>query len=282
MGRMEPAIRAYLTTMREQAFIDIKPGYWIRERARMRRKPVFSAYVPPAPKKKAKVERTRYREKHAQVPAKVRAGSTRQRRAPQQPSKPQRRQCKPVEHERQQKPGKKEKIRYGQAPRATLPTATKTPETVDAGALPPEESASANEPANPLEPTASTTKTRFSARAKTMTKDKKQSKNGTNANKVTVPPPDSGEVADRSTQSTPLGLNGDTSDDTKKKKKKAPPAATTGEKTRLSQQKKEEPKQPVQMTPAAPVPGAPAPANAPKTPAAPTPQQGDQAPQPQQ
>jgi len=27
MQRMEPAMRGYLTTMREQAFIDIKPGY---------------------------------------------------------------------------------------------------------------------------------------------------------------------------------------------------------------------------------------------------------------
>ncbi len=34
MARMEPAMRDYLTTMREQAFIDIKPGY-----SRHRRQP---------------------------------------------------------------------------------------------------------------------------------------------------------------------------------------------------------------------------------------------------
>ena len=62
MGRMEPAIRAYLTTMREQAFIDIKPGYVDTGASPNETKPIFSAYVPPAPKKKAKVERTRYRE----------------------------------------------------------------------------------------------------------------------------------------------------------------------------------------------------------------------------
>ena len=62
MSRMEPAIRAYLTKLREDAFIDIKPGYTDSGASPNETKPVYSAYVPPAPKKKAKVERTRYRE----------------------------------------------------------------------------------------------------------------------------------------------------------------------------------------------------------------------------
>ena len=64
MQRMEPAIREYLTTMREDSFIDIKPGYVDSGASPNETKPIFSAYVPPAPKKKAKVERTRYREAH--------------------------------------------------------------------------------------------------------------------------------------------------------------------------------------------------------------------------
>ncbi len=62
MSQMEPAIRAYLTKMREDAFIDIKPGYVDTGASPNETKPVYSAYVPPAPKKKAKVERTRFRE----------------------------------------------------------------------------------------------------------------------------------------------------------------------------------------------------------------------------
>ncbi len=62
MSRMEPAIRAYLTKMREEAFIDIKPGYVDSGASPNETKPVYSAYTPPAPKKKAKVERVRFRE----------------------------------------------------------------------------------------------------------------------------------------------------------------------------------------------------------------------------
>ena len=62
MVRMEPAMRDYLTTMREQAFIDIKPGFTDSGASAKQTKPIYSAYVPPAPKKKKKVERTRFRE----------------------------------------------------------------------------------------------------------------------------------------------------------------------------------------------------------------------------
>jgi len=62
MSRMEPAIRQYLTKLREDSFIDIKPGYTDTGASPNETKPVFSAYTPPAPKKKAKVERTRFRE----------------------------------------------------------------------------------------------------------------------------------------------------------------------------------------------------------------------------
>ncbi len=55
MSRMEPAIRSYLTKLREDAFIDIKPGYTDSGASPNETKPVYSAYIPPAPKKKAKV-----------------------------------------------------------------------------------------------------------------------------------------------------------------------------------------------------------------------------------
>jgi hypothetical protein len=77
--------------------------------------------------------------------------------------------------------------------------------------------------------------------------------------------PDAAEVADRQTQSAPLGLNGDKS--SKKKKKDS----TAGEKTRLSDRKKPAETTPLEPTPVPAVPGAPAPAQ--QAPAAPAPQQ---------
>jgi peptidyl-prolyl cis-trans isomerase SurA len=268
MSRMEPAIRDYLNKMRDEAFIQIKQGYTDSGAtyAELHSSIAFSAYVPPAPKKKAKEERTRFREnthtfrqKSGEVaPA---AGESAQ---PAPAAKPASTKKNKKSEQGTEKPGKKEKIRYGQAPRETLPTATTNANTENAGALP-ETASNAEQPANPLEPTAPTKKTRYSAHAR----DKKPKTSGAQSGQNAPAPPDAAEVADRQTQSAPLGLNGTTAQ-TKKKKKAAEAAA---EKTRLSQQKKttdnNEPKPVVQPTPIPPVPGAPAPAQN----AAPQPQQ---------
>ena len=240
MSLMAPAIRAYLTKMREEAYIDIKPGYEDSGASPNETKPIFSAYVPPTPKKRRKVERIRYRE------------NTRGFR---------------MKHEKKakaEKPGKKEKIRYGQAPMETLPSATdESTNTVNAGALP--ESASSAEPPNPLEPVVQPRKVRYSDvgrrehKQRTHGKKKKKSRQPA-VNPMTPTPPDAAEVAARQVQSAPLGLNGDTS----KSKKKV--ATTTGEKTRYSDAQRNAPKKPEpapQITIAPPVPGAPAPAQQP-------------------
>jgi peptidyl-prolyl cis-trans isomerase SurA len=269
-SRMEPAIRSYLTTMREEAFIDIKPGYVDTGASAKETKPVYSAYTPPAPKKKKKVQRTRFREtehgfrnkaKPALVP--VSADTT-----PAKPAASTAKAAAPVT----MKPGKKEKIRYGQAPRETLPNAAET-KTEDAGALPKEAENNDDAADNPLQPAAPVKKTRFSSRAKL---PKAAKPKGPQLDSFTPSAPDAGEVADRQTQSAPLGLQGDTS----KKTKKKTATATTGQKQRMQDRPKDEtPKAPVEMTPAAPAAGAPAPATASKpdqtaTPApAPAPQQ---------
>jgi peptidyl-prolyl cis-trans isomerase SurA len=223
---------------------------------------VYSAYVPPAPKKKAKVERVRYREtEHT-----FRQKSPQEAAAPAQAPAPVAAKPAVVKaglfHKKEkstapatEKPGKKEKIRYGQKPREALPEA-KNGTVEDAGALP-EQASAASEPVNPLDAAAPTAKTRFSSRAKLP----KQAKTGLQPDALTPSAPDSAEVADRETQNSPLGLAGDTA--TKKKKK-----ATTDEgKTRLADKKKEpeadKPNQP-QFTPAPQEPGAPAPAPQPK------------------
>jgi peptidyl-prolyl cis-trans isomerase SurA len=262
MSRMEPAIRDYLTKMREDAFIDIKSGYVDSGASPNETKPTLSAYTPPAPKKKAKVERTRFREtthtfrqKSPQAPAPVAPAVVKVDAVKKKHGK----STEPAI----EKPGKKEKIRYGQKPRETLPTEPNG--TVEnAGALP-ETASNEPEPANPLEATAPDKKTRFSSRAKAPKQPKEQ---GPQPDALAPEAPDAAEVADRATQSAPLGLNGDTA--SKKKKK----STTEGEKTRLADRKKEPEatQQPAQFTPAPEEPGAPAPARQDQGTPAPAPQ----------
>jgi peptidyl-prolyl cis-trans isomerase SurA len=265
-SRMEPAMRSYLTEMREEAYIDIRQGYVDSGASPKETKPIYSAYTPPAPKKKKKVQRTRFREtehgyrakaKPALVP--VSTDTT--------PAKPdaKAKAATPAT----MKAGKKEKIRYGQAPRETLPNAAPT-KVEDAGALPKEAAAGPEEADNSQQPAAPVKKTRFSSRA---TIPKAAKPKGPQLDTFTPAPPDAGEVADRQTQSAPLGLDGDTS---KKAKKKKQDTATNGQKTRITERPKSDTgKTAPEMTPAPAVAGAPAPAAASKTdsttPPAPTP-----------
>jgi len=264
MSRMEPAIREYLNKMRDEDFIWIRDGYTDSGATYGELHPSinFSAYVPPAPKKKAKVERTRFRESTHTFRQKSGAGATAPSAdesaepATNPATTPAATTASATKGKKgEEKPGKREKIRYGMAPRETLPTASTNSSTENAGALP-ETASTAEQPANPLEPTAPTKKTRFSARAR-VPKGAKTS--GAAGDAMAPAPPDAAEVADRQTQSAPLEP-----DATGKKKKKA--SETTGEKTRLSQQKKNEtdngPKPVQQPTPIPQVAGAPAPAPA--------------------
>jgi peptidyl-prolyl cis-trans isomerase SurA len=256
--RMMPAIRQYLTQMREEAAIDIKPGYTDTGASTKETKLTYSAYTAPVAKKKKKVERTRFRE----TTRSFRQKST-QAAAPA-PAAGATSATKKNAALTSQKPGKKEKIRFGQAPSKTLPTAAGT-KVEDAGGG--DQTASADTSPNPLEAKEKPAeKTRFSARAKTVKQPK--AARGTKAVDPLAPAAaDSAEVADRQTQAAPLGLAGDTS--TKKKKKDN---ATSGDKKRLTQKKKTPAAAP-EITPAPTVPGAPAPAPPAAPAAAPQPQQ---------
>jgi peptidyl-prolyl cis-trans isomerase SurA len=277
MSLMEPAIRAYLSKMRDESFIKIAQGYEDTGAtyAELHQSISFSAYVPPAPKKKGKVERTRFRESThtfrdksgaaAPPPATANEAQTAPPPPPPAPlSEKKKKKAGKKEEAATEKPGKKEKIRFGQAPRKTLPSAKTDTATENAGALP-ETASNTEEPANPLEPTAQTQKTRFSARAREAKKPSTTPGAGQTQQEGPAPP-SAAEVADQRTQSTPLGPSSE------KSKKKKSSTATEG-KTRLSnQQKKPEesaPKPVQQPTPIPPVPGAPAPAD---HPAAPQPQ----------
>jgi peptidyl-prolyl cis-trans isomerase SurA len=266
MSKMEPAIRDYLTQMRDDASIEIKTGYV--DTGASPNKQIFpiaySAYTPPSPKKKRKVERTRFRETAHGFRQKTKPAELAANDQPPAPPTASKKKKNSNTDPAAQKPGKKEKIRFGKAPQKTLPS-TPASQTEDAGAGAETQTASAaNEPANPLEAAApAVRKTRFSERAK----QSKKAKTTVQQQKDAMNPqaPDAAEVADRQTQSAPMGLNGDKN--AKKKKKDA----TTGEKTRLSDKKKPAETAPQEPTPVPPVPGAPAPA--PQAPSAPAPQQ---------
>jgi peptidyl-prolyl cis-trans isomerase SurA len=254
---MEPAMRAYLTTLREQSYIDIKPGYVDTGASAKQTKPIFSAYVPPSPKKKKKVERTRFRESTRSFRQKAKPEASAE--TPAEPAPAAARSGKKSRkgggaEQASMKPGKKEKIRLGRAPSKTLPSAPPSA-TIDAGAGPQQTANSGQEPVNPLEPARPTKKVRFSERAKEV-KQAKQRK-GPKVDAQAPAAPDAAEVADRQTQAGPLGLAGDTA----KKKKKT--ATTTGDKTRMAERKKT-PAQNSGDVPLGPAPQAPAPAPQPK------------------
>ena len=265
MSRMEPAMREYLTKMREDAYVDIKPGFTDSGASPKQTKPVYSAYTPPAPKKKKKVERTSFREtprafrqkSHETAAAPAPESVAAPAPAPAPAGKKAKKNAN-ADTAAAMKPGKKEKIRFGQAPTKTLPNAPET-KVENAGALPPEIASAAQEPVNPLEAasTAPEKKTRYSARAKQPKQSRQPKAKGPQPDALTPPAPDAAEVADRQTQAGPLGLAGDTA--AKKKKK----ATTTGEKTRLTKKSKQA-ETPQGDVPLAPAAQTPAPAAQPK------------------
>lgn len=257
MSRMEPAIRDYLNKMRDNASIFIAPGYKDTGATptELSSNISFSTYTPPAPKKKAHVERTRFRET-GRSSRNVTAGKNTAPAAGDASGKKSQKGSKNQEAT-VERPGKKEKIRYGQKPRETLPSAatdeSNGPTIEDAGALP--ESASAGqEPANPMDAQAPEHKTRFSDRAR---EHKNKSKEKPAQTEFNAAPPTAAEVANRQMQSASLGLGGNASG--KKKKKRT----TKGKKERYSQQTKKPEEQAPVFTPAAPVIGAPAPEGGP-------------------
>ncbi|MBS1798434.1 MAG: peptidylprolyl isomerase [Acidobacteria bacterium] len=262
MQAMQPALRAYLTKLREEAYIDIKPGYVDSGASPRQTKPVFSAYAPPTPKKKVVQQKQRFDRggrfssvsKNAgpvAAPAASAAAPAATAAAPADvvSTSPAAQTAKKVSSSKPSKPKKikREKVRFGQAPRNALPPgpqetavgagageASSTQTAIgDAGsaiapgtAMAPTESTTqvlgASIDADPLAPKPTVTgKTRFSDRAKTMAAEKTAKKEAVVKQKAafTPAPATAQEKADQSAQATPLGLNGDTA--TKKKKKRA-------------------------------------------------------------
>ena len=273
MERMQPKLREYLTKLREEAAIDIYHGTDTGASGNEMHL-TYSAYTPPPPKKKKKFARTRFRGKapvqtaHAAPAAAVPAAA-----APGTPASgsatttaaPPPSAAKPATTQQAsnsvEKPGKREKIRFGQAPRESLPSSQV------ATAVAPDSGPSVTTPetryVNPDGTVSGTVtdapekKTRLSNRP-VVHKTKASKSKSTD----TTDQPTADDLATQKVQNAPLDL----SDPNAKKPK------PKGEKSRLSDKPKEPDQTPApylghpdqnppQAAPAAsqnPVPGAPA------------------------
>lgn len=265
MQQLQPALRAYLTKLREDAYIDIAAGFVDSGASPNETRPVFTAYAPPVVKKKKVEQKQRYESGNKgrfAASKKVATAPTANSAAPVATPVAAVTTTNNSTRKKNSKPKKirREKIRYGQAPRNTLPagpqetavggdvgagasSAGVIPDqsTVAPGAAMAEESSSQNPDVNPLEAVAphSTKKTRYASREKVVLADKKAAKARKVEEKAAATPDamSAEEKATQQTQAAPLGLNGDTA---KKKKKvkvkgakkerlqdKAKPATTT-------------------------------------------------------
>jgi peptidyl-prolyl cis-trans isomerase SurA len=119
LERMQPALRQYLTKLREEAYIELKPGAVDTGASGNEMRLTYSAYTPPAPKTKKKFTRTRFRgrDRSKAKPAVQTAAAA----TPAAGAAPKPVQQASIAEPAVQKPGKREKIRFGQAPRESLP-----------------------------------------------------------------------------------------------------------------------------------------------------------------
>jgi peptidyl-prolyl cis-trans isomerase SurA len=277
MTKMEPAMRAYLAKLRDEAAIQVRAPYADSGATPNEIKFIEGAYQPPQPKKKKHVERTRFR----QLPSRRQKQTAAANGAPPAgvPTLDQVNAQKGATVQvasaktGTEKPGKKEKIRFGQAPRETLP-AGETKE-VDAGtgvssatATPEQEVASNGAPGGTVATNAAgevinnsgtaekTTKTRFSARMKEPKQTQDQEKAAKKKKKFVSPTETPEQLAQDKQDQAALGLNGDTT------KTKKPKPAKSGPKRRLGDEDKN--------APANGAPGSTAPASGSAAPAAQT------------
>ncbi|GAC1419296.1 MAG: hypothetical protein NVSMB62_11860 [Acidobacteriaceae bacterium] len=260
--QMQPALRKYLTDLREKAYIDIAPGFVDSGASPNEVKPTFSANTPPPLKKKANTQKQRLVTGRgapaatpmpagvADTPTVVAAGSgpapatpaaSPSATAPSAPTATPTRSLKTVSATapKKRRKIKREKIRFGQAPQNSLPTGPEETATTGAdqgtGATSTElrstttsaESTSnvASSDADPLGPVAAAPrKTRFSDRAATESVTKAATKAAKVKQKAleTPTPMSSDEKVTQNVQNSALGLAGDTSKKKRSKVKGAP------------------------------------------------------------
>jgi peptidyl-prolyl cis-trans isomerase SurA len=249
---IEPALRTYLTELREKAYIYIEPGFVDTGASPRETKSVFVGATPPPVKKKTAKKARMEANRAAAATAKSNAAAATPPATSAAASTPaaNTNTLTPVKLTKSGKPKKvkREKIRYGQAPRNSLPSAPDV--TVAAGAdqgpgatssmLPGpapgavmtsnDQTASASD-VDPLAAAATPAKgkTRYSDRAPTEAKAKAEKKAAKAKQKVaaTPPPLTAEEKTAQQLQSAPLEPGADTG---KKKKVKGAPKERIQEK----------------------------------------------------
>ena len=284
MNAMQPALRAYLTKLREQAYVDIQPGFLDSGASAKETKPVFTAYAPPPVKKKKVLQKARYdgsgrfaaAKKEPVVASPDTTGGRTLTGAEAKPdvdtSTGLAKVSLPANTASNGKPAKikREKVRFGQAPRNTLPagddevaTGADAPastlsgtsagaaaaSTGGLGAVNADAPAAGDLSANPLNATvAPKAKTRFASKSAEVKEKKVQVASAKQQEKVKAKPiaESKQEKASDATQAAPLGLNGDTT------KKPAKPAKVKGApKERLEAKPKAAPAAPAEIAPTA-------------------------------
>lgn len=221
---IQPALRAYLTKLREDAFIDIAPGFVDTGASPKETKIVYSGASQLPTKKKKKVEKQRLDQHRvtavkASTPKSGASGATVQQVS--------------ATGSKKRKKIHREKIRYGQAPRTSLPDAQEqtlapgadqgpggAPSTLAAANAMDQSAEQATTVTDALAPAPEHTKTRYAYRSATEHKDKVAKKKKQAKEKAAMTPvaPTQQESQVEKAQAAPLGLGGDTA--TKKKKKK--------------------------------------------------------------
>jgi peptidyl-prolyl cis-trans isomerase SurA len=269
--QLQPALRTYLSKAREDAYIDIKPGFVDTGASRAQTKPEFTAYTPPPVKKKT-LKKERVEQEKAQ---KAQAGLTEARekadekkQAAAEAKAASQSGARRVSRPARRKKIHREKIRYGQAPRKALPPGTTQTEQVDSSnpaatlgqtagaAMAPNNSVTtittgtgveeANVDTLAPKPVADH-KTRFTDREKESEEKRAQDKVAKAEIKASKKPvaATSEETADEKERAGPLGLNGNTGPKKKHKTKRA--------KDEPKERLQDKPK-PVETAPAPPAP----------------------------
>ena len=253
MTKMEPAMRTYLAKLRDEAAIQVRAPYSDSGATPNEIKFIEGAYQPPQPKKKKHAERARFR----QLPQRRGRETAKNNNAAPPAGVPtldqvnaQKGASVQVASSKTEKPGKKEKIRYGQAPRETLPAgptrevdagAAETPslagssQQVAANAAPNDTVAMTNASGDVINNGADnqqTKKTRMTDRLKETKQKQTQDKAAKKKQKFVPPTFTPEETAEQKQQQSALGLNGDTT------KQKKPNPAKTGPKRRMGDQDK--------------------------------------------
>ena len=120
LDNLQPALRAYLTKARDEAYVDIKPGFVDTGSAHKLVKPdiAFTTYTPPKVKKKTEAKRRMEAQKDAQ--AQVKLAEAKERAAERAAAKKGGVVNVSAKKVKKVRP---EKIRFGQAPTKALPDA---------------------------------------------------------------------------------------------------------------------------------------------------------------